>query len=49
MVDEPLEVRRKIGLERRYNRRQDAADAFTLRQDLSFRHHQNKAEKFRRG
>ena len=28
MPDEPFPVRRKIGLERRYDRREHAADAF---------------------
>jgi hypothetical protein len=38
MPDEPVAVRRKIGLEGRYDGREYAAGAFTLRQNLSFQH-----------
>ena len=42
MPDEPVAIRRKIGLERRYDGREYTADALTLLQNLSFRHHQTK-------
>ena len=38
MPDESFAIRRKIGLERRYNRRQYAADALSRRRTLGFRH-----------
>ncbi len=44
MPDESLPVRRKIGLERRYDGRQYAADALTRRRNRGFRHRQKKAE-----
>src|SRR6266536_2690984 len=42
MPDESLPVRRKIGLERRYDGRQYAADALTRRRSRGFRHRQKK-------
>ena len=42
MPDEPLWVRRKIGLERRYDGRQYAPDAFSRRQIAGFRHGKRK-------
>src|SRR5437870_11420638 len=44
MPDESLPARRKIGLERRYDGRQYAADALTRRRNRVFRHRQKKAE-----
>src|SRR5436190_543215 len=47
MPDESLRLRRKIGLERRYDRRQYAADTFTLRQDPGFGHRQKQSRKLK--
>jgi len=49
MPDESLPVRRKIGLERRYDGRQYAADALTRRRNRGFRHRQKKAENWNPG
>src|SRR5207253_7329930 len=49
MPDESLPVRRKIGLERRYDGRQYAADALTPRRNRGFRHRQKKAENWNPG
>src|SRR5437899_7725798 len=49
MPDESLPARRKIGLERRYDGRQYAADALTRRRNRVFRHRQKKAENWNPG
>ena len=46
MPDESFAVRRKIGLERGYHGRQDAADALTRRQNPGFRHAQRKPQTY---
>ncbi len=49
MPDESLPVRRKIGLERRYDGRQYAADALTRWRNRGFRHRQKKAQSWNPG
>lgn len=46
MPDETFAVRRKIGLERRYDGRQYATDTLSGRQSFGFRHRQKKTENY---
>jgi hypothetical protein len=47
MPDGPVAIRRKIGVEGRYDGRDYAANPLTLRQNLSFQHPEKKAANLR--